>query len=300
MALASALFSVMTILARVSAGAAPWMMVASVRAWVGVLVALAVARAAGHPVRVRGQRVAWGRSLFGCAGLGLSFYAMGQEAIPVGDIATLRATVPILVALLAALFLRERPPRVVWGAVPLAFAGIVLLVKPTFEVTGGLAALTLLGCCASAGAMVFLRRMGPGESPEAVAIHFGVVAGVLMTGAAWASSAPLRAEGWLPVLGCGLAGGLGQLCMTRAYAREKAAAVSAMGYLAVVLTHVLAFAVLEEPLGAMRAAGAGLVVLAGLVLAFGPRLRATLDRGEAVPATPPRPDRGGPISRRGG
>ena len=272
MAIASGFFSLMTILARVSAPHASWALVASVRAWVGVAVALLVARAAGHALRVSNGRVAWGRSLLGTGGMAMSFYATDAEAIAVGDIATIRATVPILIAVLAALILRERPPRTVFVAVPLAFAGIVILVRPSFEVSGHLAVATFVGAGFSALAMLCLRRLGPGESPEAIAAHFGAVAGTLLSVAALVQGEGLQAEGILPVIGCGLAGGLGQLCMTRAYAREKAAAVSAMGYLAVVLTHVAAFLVLDEPMGLVRGLGAVLVVGAGLLLAFGRHL----------------------------
>lgn len=294
MAIASAMFSAMTVLARLSASHASWALVASVRAWMGVLVAVGVARFVGHGLRVENGRVAWGRSLMGTAAMCLSFYTMGAEEIAVGDIATLRATVPILIALLAALFLRERPGRRVYLAVPLAFVGVVVLVQPSFQVSGHLASLTLLGAACSAVAMLFLRRLGPTESPEAVAIHFGVVAGLVTAAVAAADGHPPEMEGLLYVAGTGLAGGLGQLFMTRAYALEKAAAVSAMGYLAVVFTHFGAFFVLGEPLSPERAAGAAMVVLAGLVLVLKPGARR-----KGAEAAAAEPSFGG-LSRRGG
>lgn len=269
MAIASVMFSIMTICARLAAAHASWAMVASMRAWAGVLVAFLVARAAGHTLRVRNGRVAWARSLFGLGGMSTAFYVMGSPDIALGDFAALRATGPLFVAILAAWLLKESPPRAAYLAVPVAFVGVVALVQPSFQTSGHLAALALLGAVSSAIAMLFLRRLGPGESPEAVALHFGSVAGVALTVVAvlndpWASPA-----GWAWALTAGLAGGFGQLFMTRAYALDKAAAVSAMGYLAVVLTHLGAFVLLDEPLGWARGLGAALVILGGLILVFG-------------------------------
>ena len=269
MAIASVLFSLMSLFARLSAEDAPWPLVAAVRAWGGVAVASLVARAAGHSLTVNNQRIAWGRSLFGCVGMACSFYTMGSPDIALGDIAALRATVPLLVALWAALFLAEQPTPSVYVAMPIAFIGVVVLVQPSLATSGHLAFVALLGSVFSSWAMLFLRRLGPYESAEAVAIHFGVVAGVFMTFLAFWDGGRPGLWGLLYSLGAAAAGGLGQLCMTRAYARERAASVSAMGYLAVVLTHLAAFVVLDEPISLVGLLGALLVIGGGLILVLG-------------------------------
>lgn len=272
MALASVLFSAMSVFARLAAGHASWAAAASVRAWVGVAVAYLVARAAGHALRVENQRVAWLRSLCGLGGMTCSFYTMASPDIALGDIATLRATGPILIAVLAAWLLRERPPSTVYMAVPVAFLGIIVLVRPSFQTSGELAVIAFLGAVFGAFAMLNLRRLGPTESPEAVAIHFGVIAGVALGIVALFDGRWPDAQGMVWMFAAGLSGGLGQLFMTRAYAVETAALVSAVGYLAVVCTHVAAYLVLDEPLDGARGLGAALVVLGGWVLVAG-RLR---------------------------
>lgn len=250
----------------------------------GVGVAYLVARAAGHSLRVENQRGAWLRSLCGLGGMSCSFYTMASPAIALGDIATLRATGPILVAVLAAWLLRERPPASVYLAVPVAFLGILTLVQPGFETSGGLAAIAFGGAVFSAFAMLNLRRLGPTESPEAVALHFGMVAGVALGGVAVIDGRWPDAEGFGWMLAAGLSGGVGQLMMTRAYSMEKAALVSAVGYLAVVCTHVGAYAFLGERLDGLRGLGAGLVILGGWILVAG-RLR---ERALKLAPQPPR------------
>jgi drug/metabolite transporter (DMT)-like permease len=55
--------------------------------------------------------------------------------------------------------------------------------------------------------------------------------------------------------------------MTRAYALDTAARLSAVGYVGIVLTHLLGVALLGEEPGPAQTAGAVLVIGAGLLLA---------------------------------
>lgn len=299
MIVATGLFSVMALLARLSADHAPWAFAGAARAWMGALVALGFGLARGRGLRVDNQRLAWGRSLFGTLGMGLSFYVLTSDGIPLGDVAALRATSPIMVALLASAVLAERPAPSVWWALPLAFAGVLVLVQPRLDASAGLSLMTLGSALAASVAMLFLRRVGPSETPEAVAFHFGWVAGVvLLAFALWEGVWP-DPRAWPLALGAGFAGGLAQLCMTRAYAATEAAAVAAMGYLSVPFTHLGATWMLGESLGGIQILGSGLVVGGGVVLVLGRARRDRRERaargdarraascGPAVPDQPP-------------
>ena len=89
-----------------------------------------------------------------------------------GDAATLGATTPIFVALLSGPLLGERVGRHVALAVGLAFAGVILLVRPAFAIAWPVALVATLGAFFYALAMIWLRRIGPGESHEAIVLHF--------------------------------------------------------------------------------------------------------------------------------
>ncbi|WP_437301329.1 DMT family transporter [Sorangium sp. So ce426] len=272
MLLAQSLFAAMNVLARLSSEHAPWPEVAASRTLVGAATALGVALVRRAPLSVgRGdRRLAWARSLCGTGAMLCGFYTLGAPQIALGDAVTLGATSPIFVALLAPRLLGERTSPRLWLATLLAFAGVGLVAAPRLAIAGEIALIATLGAVFSAFAMIWLRRIGAGgerASPEAIALHFSLVASAAMV----ALSIPVwrtpDALGALLLIGTGLAGGLAQLAMTRAYALDSAARVGAIGYVGVVLSHVLAAAWLGESPSADQLLGAALVTAAGLWLA---------------------------------
>lgn len=268
MVAASALFAVMTVSARLGSQEVPWLEVAFARSFVGWLVAVGVARARGASLRVGNQRRAWGRTLCGTAAMMCTFYTIAAPEISLGDATSLRSTTPIFIALIAPFAIGEATTRRVWIATPVAFAGVVMLAQPSFDLAGHLAFLSVLAAIFSAFAMMFLRKLGPSETAEAVAAHFSLVASVLLlllslpafVAPGWAGLS------WLAITG--LTAGLGQLAMTRAYALDHAARVGTIGYLGVVMTQILAAIWLDEIPTLLQAAGSGLVIAGGLMLAL--------------------------------
>lgn len=268
-ALSAALFACMNVSARLASAEVDWTLVAASRCLVGAAVVVSVALASGARLAVQNQKRAWARSLAGTGALLCTFYALGAPAMALGDVVTLASTSPIFVALLAPVVLKEPSGRGVWAPTLLAFGGAALVALPRFDAAGHLAAVATLGALCSAVAMMMLRLLGPKESPEAVVVHFSLVSGAALTLLALPALRAPGPSGLLWLLATGLSGGLAQLAMTRAYALERAARVSAAGYLGVALTHLLGALVLGEGASANQTLGAGLVVGAGLLLTAG-------------------------------
>ena len=168
-------FAGMNVGARVASRHVPWPEVAASRALFGALTAASVGALRGKSLRVVHQRAAWMRSLFGTTALLIGFYAVSTQSVPLGDIVTLGATSPVFIALLSAPLLGEHVGGRVWVSVPLAFAGVALVVQPSLHVALPIAGVVTVGAFASALAMIWLRKLGPGESGEAVVLHFSLV-----------------------------------------------------------------------------------------------------------------------------
>src|SRR5204862_6952968 len=141
------------------------------------------------------------------------------------------ATAPIFVALLSRNLLGEPVDEWVAIAVGLGFLGVIAVVRPSFTLAIPVAVIATVGAAFYALAMIWLRKIGPGESHEAVVLHFSLVASLTTTLIAlpvwrwpdWRTGAFL--------IGAGVGGGGAQLAMTRAYALHHAAPVAALSAL---------------------------------------------------------------------
>ena len=282
---AQLLFAAMAVGARISGRGVPWQEVCASRFLVGALTALVVARARGQSLRITNLRDAWVRSGFGTlAAAGTFFLYAASPALGVGDAATLLATSPIFVALLSVPLLREPIHRGHVFALVLGFGGIALVAQPTFSTARHLAIVGGLTALSSALAMIWLRRIGPTESSEAIVFHFacvGLGAMVLLALPVWVTPSPRDA---LVLAVTGLCAGLAQIAMTRAYSLDHAARVSALTYTGVVFARLLAAPVFAEVPGAGQAFGSVLVIASGVLLAAGGR---ALARAESRSGAPP-------------
>jgi drug/metabolite transporter (DMT)-like permease len=261
-------FGLMNFCAHVASASVHWSMTAATRCVVGAAVAYGVARSRGATVRVKNRRGIWWRSLWGTLSMMLTFFALGTR-LPLGDTVTFTNLSPVFLALLSPWLLRERTGKRVVVALVLAVAGILLIAQPeTFEgfdaVKGAIAAV-LAALCASFS-YTMLRRMGPAESPEAVTLHFSLVAAAALSVIASLHASVPDARTLAFMVGAGASGGFAQIALTRAYAMEKAARVGGVSYLAVVVSAVLGAVALHEGPSARAVCGMTLVVAGGLVV----------------------------------
>jgi drug/metabolite transporter (DMT)-like permease len=280
MALAQLFFAGMNVCTRLGARDLPWSEIAAVRFLIGALIALAIAWVRGSSLRISDRPSTWRRSVYGTVAAVCTFYALASSRISLGDAATLTATGPIFVALLSGPLLGERVGGRAALAVALGFAGIVAVVRPSLTSAIPVAAIATTGAVFYALAMIWLRKIGPGESHEAVVLHFSLVGMVTLL----AMALPVwRWPDWgngLLLLGAGLGGGGGQIAMTRAYSLHRAAPVTALSGLGIVLTHLFAIPIFGDRPSPWQIAGSLLVIAASLLLASGrepasPPVRAT-------------------------
>lgn len=263
---AEAFFAVMRVSTRVGAARLPWQEVAAARFLGGALVVAAIGWARGSTLRVKDPRGTWMRSIFGTLSALGTFYALGSPTLAVGDAAAYSSTAPIFVALLSAPLLGERVTRAVWLGVGLGFAGVLVLLRPGLAPASPVAAVALAGALAYAFAIIWLRRLGPRESSEAVALHVSLVGGVTMLALALpAWRTPTAAEAGVLALAA-LAGGSAQVAMTTAYGLDDAARISAIGYVGVAFTYVLETLALGRHPTLAQVAGAATICAAGIVV----------------------------------
>ena len=207
------------------------------------------------------------RGLVGSISLIGYFYAMTQ--LPLATAQTLNYTSPIFLAIATVVVLGERFSGWLIAAIALGFAGVGLLLQPTFH--GGKEAAALIGLFSgvfSAWAYLSVRTLGKlGEPDWRVVFWFAVIGSALC--AAWQLSTSsfhaLRLDTVWTVLGVGLTGTLAQLAMTRAYRTGNTLVVGALSYSTLVFGALLAFVVRRETLQPLEWAGMAVIVASGLL-----------------------------------
>lgn len=270
MILAQLFFAGMNVCTRLGGQQLPWAEVGAARFLVGALMAGGLALYQGASLHITDRRSARRRSVFGALSALCAFYALASTRIALGDVATLGATAPIFVAMLSVPLLGERVGGRVTLALLLVFAGIVAVVGPSFGVAAPVAAVAIAGAMLYALALIWLRKVGPGETPYAVVLHFSLVG----LGAMLVFALPVWVwpdiRGTLLLLGAGLTGGGAQLAMTRAYSLHRAAPLAALSGIGIVLTHLLAIPIFGEAPSLWQLGGSLLVIGASLLLTTGP------------------------------
>lgn len=272
-------FATMGALSHLAGERCDWRLVAVARTLVAFILSATFARATGVRLVVIGPPILWVRSIAGSFGVLCAFYALTH--LPISTALTLSNTTPVWVTLLAWPVLGQRPLSSVWLAIAVGIIGIALIQKP--EAAGDkLAGLLALGnAVATAVAVLGLNRLG-GMDARAVVTHFSGVStvftlAVLLLSGGGVSYAPLADAGLLFVLaGVGLAGTLGQLAMTKAFALGSPSKVSVIGLTQIVFALLFDLLLWRRPFDALTVVGIILVVApSGWLMLHNPLRRAT-------------------------
>lgn len=287
MAISATLFAFMNFFAKLASSSAGWASVGAARAAIGGLVAFGIARARGASLVATDRKAIFWRSILGTAAMLTTFYALSSRTLGLGDTVTLLNLMPVFLAVLAPIFLGERTPNGVVLGIALALAGVVLVVRPAFvfgdvehgvplvgaastagPTAGTTAAIAVIAALLASIAMMLLRRVGQTESAEAISVHFSAFAFVVLGAIALFDLRVPTARDVALMFAAGICGGLAQIAMTRAYAAEQAARVSAMSYLSVVASAILGGVALQERPPVIALVGMLLVIGGGVVVTF--------------------------------
>ncbi|HTQ14033.1 MAG TPA: DMT family transporter [Rhizomicrobium sp.] len=214
------------------------------------------------------------RSITGMTGMFMNFAAVLM--LPLADVTAFSFIAPIFAVVLAATMLGERVGPWRWSAVAAGFAGVLVMVEPHGGVlhlilagrSSG-AALAIMGAFLSAFVVVFIRQMSTTEKSETIVFYFMSVCALagLATTLFW-KAVPLSPAqvSWLVL--SGLLGGVGQICMTFSYRYAEPSLLAPFDYVAMVWAVILGYFVFAEVPEPVVMAGAGIVIAAGLFIAW--------------------------------
>jgi drug/metabolite transporter (DMT)-like permease len=202
-------------------------------------------------------------------------FFMGVMAMPLADATAIQFTSPVITAMLAPLVLKERSPPAVWLATLLAFAGVLVVLRPNVTEIGAVA-LYPLGAALGMSWLMMLNRMTAGDAPllamqfvlAAIAAPLLIVTAALLHhygGAPFRIGAP-SAEVMLKCLFVAFSATTGHALIFAAVLRANAAAVAPMTYVQLLVAAAIGWAWFAEAPDAPTFAGAALIVAGGLWL----------------------------------
>ncbi len=167
------------------------------------------------------------RVLIGITGLILTFGA--TQYLPIANATTLFFASTLIVPVLAHFILREHVGWHRWIAIAIGLSGVILAARPTAELTLIGVALALGAAMTHAMIIIILRAM-KGEDPFTIIFYF-FLGGIILPAPflPWVGHWPTwESFGWL--IAIGIAGGIGQLCITRAMHFAPASVINPFTY----------------------------------------------------------------------
>ena len=233
------------------------------------------------------------RGLMGTCAMASGFLAIGL--LPLPEVVAIGYAAPLLVTMLAAMFLNEKIRLVRFSALLLGLLGVILVLSPRLTVLdaeltnrlqtiGALAA--LMGAVFSALAQVFARKLVATESTGSIVFYFSVMSSTLaLLTLPFGWKFPSYYELSLLII-AGLLGGVGQILLTESYRYAEVAVIAPFEYCSIILALLVGYFVFDElPTGIMMA-GVALIITAGIIIIERERRLGIKRTGKARSAVP--------------
>ncbi len=203
------------------------------------------------------------RGFFGTVALTLFFLTV--QKIPLASAMTIQYLSPIFTSIIAIFVLKENVKLLQWVFYAIAFAGVLLIGKVDIRVSYFYLFLGIFSAFCSGVAYNLVRSLRGREHPLTVVLHFqivGVIVGFVSLFFDWKT--PLGWD-WLFLFLIGAFSQLGQIFLTNALQRERAASVAIVNYTGLVYGISIGWIVFGEAQTLESLAGMILVVC-GVVL----------------------------------
>ncbi|MBI2381532.1 MAG: DMT family transporter [Gammaproteobacteria bacterium] len=203
------------------------------------------------------------RSAVGIGGMYCYFYAIGN--LPLALAVLLGQTAPILIPLIAGVWLKERSTSAVYAAIGLGFSGVMVILAPWQHPLAPAALVGLLGAFFAATAKVTIRRMAGTEPSSLIVFYFTLIStlvSALPLGLDWQ---PASLSLWPWLLALGVTAAIGQFLMTKAFTLAPAGRIGALSYSQIVFAALLGWWLFQENLDWHLVAGGLLIAYAGLL-----------------------------------
>lgn len=205
------------------------------------------------------------RGVFGTTAL--YFFFVTIQNIPLASAMTIQYLSPIFTSVIAIVLLSEKVKAIQWSFYALAFGGVLLIEQFDPRISLFYLSIGILSAFGSGVAYNLVRRMREQEHPLTVVLHFqlvGVIAGGVSLFFNWTTPNGLD---WLWLFLIGVLSQLGQIFLTNALQRERAAGVAIINYSGLVYAIFFSVFVFGESIFPITLLGM-LLVVSGVLLSL--------------------------------
>lgn len=214
----------------------------------------------------------------GTLSIASSFCYFGALArLPIVDVTAISFVTPLIVVVLAAIFLKEVVHIYRWSAVIVGFSGVIVMLIPYLDMSKHAAMSSLLAtglslalCNAvfSAIAVIQVRRLTRTETTSSIVIYFSLfiaIGGLVTLPFGWTT--PNRIE-LACLIGAGIAGGMAHIVSTSSHHYAPASFLVSFDYSSMIWGFLLGYLFFGEIPAALVAVGAVIVAGAGLFVVW--------------------------------
>jgi drug/metabolite transporter (DMT)-like permease len=214
-------------------------------------------------------RVRWPlHALRGVLGIGtMVAFVYALRTLPLSTAYTIFFIAPLLITALSVPILGERVGPRRWTAIAIGFVGVLVVLRPTGDGLMSLAGLAVLSAALGYSiSAITVRILALTDSNQSIVVWLLISMAIGAGALAWPDWVAIRPEDIWLILGLGIAGTLGQYCITEAFRRGEASLIAPLEYTALLWGALLDFSVWHVLPDGMTWLGAAIIMLSGLYL----------------------------------
>lgn len=185
------------------------------------------------------------RCIAGTVGVLCNFYAIGK--LNIADASMLNKLSPFFAIIFSIFILKEKPKKLEWAAIIIAFIGALFVIKPTFNMESFPAMMGVLSGLGAGLAYACVRKLGTnGIAGPVIVFYFSMFSCLSVLPGMIITYEPMTALQLIFLLLAGLSAAGGQFSITAAYSKAPAKEISVFDYTQILFAALLSFAVLGD------------------------------------------------------
>ena len=185
------------------------------------------------------------RCIAGTVGVICNFYAIGK--LNIADASMLNKLSPFFAIIFSVFILREKPKKVEWITIIVAFVGALFVIKPTFNMESFPAMMGMLSGMGAGLAYACVRKLGTnGVAGPVIVFFFSMFSCLSVLPCVIATYEPMTFAQLAFLILAGLSAAGGQFSITAAYSRAPAKEISVFDYTQVLFAALLSFVILGD------------------------------------------------------